>query len=165
MKISPEDWKDGGVFTMVHMMIPHSFREEDCSITNRYTSYSKEGYKSSVYCAFKRIHELSEFIIKHYPNASIIVQSDHGIFLNKYEHIKPFNEVSEATIDNRLSSFTAVRGCNSSKASKLNQVNIVEFIVECLINGTSDKKFDNKSFFGFYEFSPDFGKVYRIRRN
>ena len=165
MKINPEDWKDGGVFTMVHMMIPHSFREEDCSITSQYIFPSKEGYKSSVYCAFKRIHELSEFIIEQYPNASIIVQSDHGIFLNKNEHKKPFNEISETTIDSRLSSFTAVRGCNSSKAAKLNQVNIVEFIVECLVNGTKDKNFNNKSFFGFYEISPDFGKVYQIRRN
>ena len=78
---------------------------------------------------------------------------------------KPFNEISETTIDSRLSSFTAVRGCNSSKAAKLNQVNIVEFIVECLVNGTKDKNFNNKSFFGFYEKSPDFGKVYQIRRN
>ena len=165
MKINPKNWIDGGVFTMIHMMIPHSFREEDCSVSNRYTFPSKEGYKSSVSCAFKRIHELSDFIINHYPDATIIVQSDHGFYRNKEDPIKPFQELSNSVIDERLSSFTAVRGCNSDEAAKLNQANIVESIVTCLTNEVKNKKFENKSFYGFYEKNPEFGKVYQIVKN
>ena len=47
--------------------------------------------------------------------------------------------------------FTAVRGCNSDVASKLNQANIVKNIVQCLVKGNTDENLLNKSFFGFYE--------------
>lgn len=163
MKINSKDWLDGGVFTMVHMMIPHHpYREENCSKSDRFTSFSKEGYRSSVYCAFKRIHELSEFIIENYPDASIVIQSDHGISTEDLPINIKFVEISESEIDHRLSNFTAVKGCNSNQAAKLNQANIVEYIVECLVNRTPTKQFKKKSFYGFYEQAPEFGKVFRI---
>ena len=162
MKMYPKDWSEGGVFTMIHMMIPHfPYREKNCLITDRYSETSKEGYKSTVYCSFNRIHELSDFIIKNYPNASIIVQSDHGI--PEVSENKKFAEISEKSIDYRLGAFTAVRGCNSKQASKLNQANIVQYIVECLVNGPQTAQFENKSFFGFYEGEPEFGKVFRVQ--
>ena len=172
MKISPKIWSEGGVFTMIHAMMPHHpYREEDCSITDRYTPPSKEGYKSSVYCLFNRIHELSDYIIKKYPNASIVVQSDHGVYTKSYsvEHrtrIKDlrFVELSGSLIDYRLGNFTAVRGCNSNQAAKLNQVNIVKYIVECLVGGKPPKQLENKSYFGFSENSPDYGKVFRVHQ-
>ncbi len=163
MKINLKDWMDGGVFTMVHMMIPHyPYREENCSITDDFIYPSKEGYGSSVYCAFNRIHELSKFIIENFPDASIVIQGDHGIYLSKDEDKHSFEKLSESSVDSRLAVFTAVRGCNSDQASKLNQANIIKSIIECLIDERSDEKFVNKSFFGFYEKSPEFGKVYRI---
>ncbi len=165
MKINSNDWMEGGVFTMVHMMIPHvPYRDENCNITDHLIYPSNEGYKSSVHCAFKRIFELSEFIIKKFPDANIVVQADHGVYFD-YEDEYFFENLSQSSIDSRLAIFTAVKGCNSEQASKLNQANIVRSIVECLINGPLDKKFINKSFFGFYEKSPEFGKVYNINQN
>ena len=164
MKKNPKHWKDGGVFTMIHMLMPHvPYREENCSITNRYAAPSREGYRSSVYCTFDRIHELSDFIIKNYPDANIVVQGDHGIYPDFYPKNKRFVEHSESLIDHRLGAFSAVRGCNSEQAAKLNQAHIVEYIVECLIDDSPTKEFVNKSFFGFYEESPDYGKIFRIR--
>ncbi len=165
MKVNSEHWIDGGVFTMIHMMIPHApYRDKDCNIIDGYANQPKEGYKLSVYCAFKRIHELSDFIIKNYPNASIIVQADHGIYLNKDDVNKGYQELSESFVDSRMGIFTAVRGCNSDVASKLNQANIVKNIVQCLVRGNTDENLLNKSFFGFYEKNPEFGKVYRVRK-
>ena len=159
MKINPELWSEGGVFTMIHMLMPHTpYRDKNCSITDRYSAPSKEGYRSSVYCAFNRIHELSDFIIKNYPNATIVVQADHGIYSDKKVIIE-LADLSKSLIDSRFGIFTAVRGCNSNQAAKLNQVNIVNYIVECLVNGTQTKQLENKSFFAFYENSPEFGKI------
>jgi hypothetical protein len=163
MKKNPNIWSEGGVFTMIHAMMPHlPYREENCSITDSYTPPSKRGYRSSVYCTFNRIHELSDFIIKNYPNATIVVQGDHGIYTEKQP--MKFAEFSNSLIDSRLGIFTAVSGCNSSQAAKLNQANIVNYIVECIVNGTQTKQLENKSFFGFYENHPEYGKVFRVRQ-
>ena len=172
MKISPKIWSEGGAFTMIHAAMPHHpYREEDCSITDRYTPPSKEGYKSSVYCTFNRIHELSDYIIKKYPNSTIVVQSDHGVSPKSYsmEHKKRikdlrFVELSDSIIDYKLGNFTAVRGCDSNQAAKLNQVNIVKYIVECLAGRKPLKQLENKSYFGFSESSPDYGKVFRVHQ-
>ena len=164
MKINPEYWSDNGSFTMIHMYIPHTpYREKNCSVTDRFIDPSKEGYRSSVYCAFNRIHELVDSIIKKYPSASIVVQGDHGVYPKIYPRNKKFVELSNSLIDHRLGAFTAVRGCNSEQAAKLNQANIVEYVIECLIDDSPTKEFVNKSFIGFYEESPDYGKIFRIR--
>ena len=174
MKINSKYWKDGGVFTMIHMMMPHTpHRKENCSTAdpNLYTGKSKEqfkeqlkkGYRSSVYCALSRIHELSDHLIKNYPNASIVVQSDHGVDLVSDPSNIKFIDIPQSLIDHRLGAFTAVRGCNSNEAAKLNQAHIVEFLVDCIVNGKTTKHFENKSFFGFFETQPEFGKIYRIR--
>lgn len=161
MKKNPWIWSDGGVFTMIHMMMPHSpYRERNCSITNL-PEPSKEGYESSVHCSLSRLHELSNFIIKNYPNATIVVQSDHGI-ISEYIANKKFVEISNLFIDQRLGSFTAVKGCNSNQAARLNQVNIIRFIIECLVANKQTKQLKNKSYYGSYEESPDFGKVFRV---
>ena len=102
---------------MIHAMMPHHpYREKDCSITDRYTPPSKEGYKSSVYCLFNRIHELSDYLIKKYPNASIVVQSDHGVYTKSYsvEHGKRrkdlrFVQLSRSLIDYRLGNFNDLK--------------------------------------------------------
>ena len=146
---------------MIHMMIPHKpYRKENCSIIDSDSNRSIQGYKSSVYCSFNRIHELADFIIKNYPNATIVVQADHGLIPSTYSN--KFDETSNSTIDHRLGIFSAVRGCKSNEASKLNQANIVKYIVECLVIGKPSKPFENKSYYGFYEDSPDFGKVFRV---
>lgn len=163
MQLDSKYWKDGGVFTMVHMMIPHQpYREEDCSRSERFLSFSKEGYRSSVFCAFNRIHEMTEYIVKNYPDASIVIQSDHGVSTKELPLDRKFVEISASEIENRLSYYTAVKGCNSNEAAKLNQAHIIEYIVECLTNRKSTKQHENKSFFGFYELAPEFGKVFRV---
>ena len=57
--------------------------------------------------------------------------------------------LQNSVIDERLGIFTAVRGCNSNQAAKLNQVNIVKYTIECLVSGTPTKQLENKSYFGF----------------
>lgn len=162
MKTSPELWSEGGVFTMIHMMIPHTpYRDKNCSITNDYIAPSKNGYKSTVYCALSRIHDLSDFIIKNYPNATIVVQSDHGVDPVIISDDKKFEDISELSIDYRLSNFTAVKGCNSQQAANLNQAKIVNYVVECLVNGISVKQTENRSFWGFYR-GPDYGKLFPV---
>jgi len=164
MKTNPEIWSEEGVFTMIHMLMPHTpYRNENCSITNRYKPPSKEGYKSTVYCTFNRIHELLDYIIKNYPSASIVVQSDHGVY-SKIIKNKKFVDLSYSLIDHRLGSYTAVRGCNSNQSARLNQTNIIKYIVECLKGTTQIKLLENKSYYGFYENSPDHGKVFRVHK-
>lgn len=164
MQIEPKIWSHGGTFNMIHMMIPHApFRKENCSIYNQYVE-PKEGYRSSVYCAFNRIHELTDIIIKKYPNATIVVQADHGINSGELsKQNEKFDEIPNSIIDSRLGIFTAVRGCGSNRAAELNQANIVEYIVECLVNGKQTKQFTDKSFYGFYEKHPQFGKVFHVK--
>ena len=162
MSKNPEIWAEGGVFTMIHAFIPHiPYREEDCSVADRYKVPSKAGYKSSVYCTFNRIHEISDFIIKNYPNATIVVQADHGVYpkINLY---KKFAEVPDSFIDHRMGAFTGVRGCNSNQASKLNQVNIVKYIVECLVSGKSTKQFKSKSYFRFDSAEKEYFDLFRV---
>lgn len=165
IKTNPEIWSEGGIFTLIHAMMPHSpYREEDCAITDRYTYPSKEGYKSSVYCSFKRIHELSDFIITNYPNASIVVQGDHGIYDKVFPKNKKFAEISDSFIDARMGAFSAVKGCGSNQASKLNQANIVKYIVECLVGNKISMELKNQSYFAFYEDSIEYGKVFSIKQ-
>ena len=75
-----------------------------------------------------------------------------------------FVELSDSIIDYKLGNFTAVRGCDSNQAAKLNQVNIVKYIVECLAGRKPLKQLENKSYFGFSESSPDYGKVFRVHQ-
>lgn len=163
LKINPEYWDDNGSFTMIHMNMPHTpFRKENCSIIGTSALPNKESYKSSVYCAFNRIHELVDFIIKKYPNASIVVQSDHGVTPTIYPKNKKFAEISNSFIDHRLGAFSAVRGCNANQAAKLNSANIVRYIVECLVGSKPTKQLENKSYWGFYNDDTEFGKIHRI---
>lgn len=178
MKTNPKVWTEGGVFTMIHAMMPHTpYREKDCSLKYSYknrsvatsnrdenTKYMSQllNYKSSVYCAFNRIHEISEYISNNYPNASIVVQSDHGIYITNYPNEIKFVELPRSFIDARLGIFTAVKGCNSEQAAKLNQANIVKYIIECIVSGKPSKQIQNKSYFGFYKDSPYFGKIFRV---
>ena len=165
IKKNPQYLKNKGVFTMIHMVIPHTpYRTEDCVVT-KISSPSVEGYRSSVKCAFNRIHELSNYLIKNYPDTNIIVQADHGVapfhgYSNEY-----FVDLPKSFIDHRMGIFSAVRGCNSDQASKMNQANIVKYTVECLINGVSDKDFINKSFYAFDRSSPEYGKVFQVNKN
>jgi len=85
------------------------------------------------------MHELSNFIIKKYPNAAIVVQSDHGVFPKINPNNKKPVEIANSLIDHKLGIFTPVRDCNSNQASKLNQANIVKYIVECLVSDTPTK--------------------------
>ena len=59
--------------------------------------------------------------------------------------------------------FNAVRGCNSKQAINLNQVNIIKYVVECLTGDIKIKSLDIKSYFGFYEEAPEYGRVFRVR--
>ena len=47
----------------------------------------------------------------------------------------------------------------------MNQANIVEYIVECLINGVSVKDFSNKSFYAFDGNAREYGKVFLVNKN
>lgn len=163
LKENSKIWSDGGVFTMIHMMMPHTpYREENCLITDRYISPSKDGYRSTVLCTLSRIHELSDYIIKNYPNATIVIQSDHGVDPITIPDNQKFEDILELSIDYKLSNFTAVRGCNSKQAAKLNQANIIEHVVECLVNEISVPRLQNKSFWGFYPNAPEYGKFFPV---
>ena len=165
MKELPHIWSDGGVFTLIHMLIPHTpFRNLDCSVIKNKKVDKQEAYKSSAMCAFKRIEELSKFIIKNFPNASIVVQSDHGVTSNENTNAL-FSDIPKSQVDTRMSNFTAVRGCDSDQAVKMKQASIVKFIVECPTGKLSTTEYDNRSFFGFYEDQPEFGRVYAVDKN
>ena len=167
MKINSSRWEKGGIFTLIHMMMPHSpYRNKDCSFLplHKFDQVKEnKGYSSSVFCALQRIEELSDLIIKKYPNATIIVQADHGANIKGLSG--EFTEVKKIDIASRMGIFSAVRGCDSEKASRLNQAHIIRFIVDCLKEKKPTVTYDNKSFFGFYEKSPDFGRVFLIQQN
>ena len=60
MKKNPKYWKYDGVFTLIHMNIPHApYRKDDCSIIENKIS-EKDGYKSSVNCALNLINKFSD---------------------------------------------------------------------------------------------------------
>ena len=61
-----------------------------------------------------------------------------------------------------MANFSAVRGCDSEQAVKQKQENIVKYVFECLKGGVSFKNYVNKSYFGFYEGTEDFGKVFSV---
>ena len=74
--------------------------------------------------------------------------------------------IYDSYIDHRLGAFTAVRGCNSNQAAKLNHVNIVKYIVECLVGGKLPRQLENKSYFApYYETSVEYGKVFHVQKN
>ena len=168
MRINSDIWSEGGVFTFIHTMIPHKpYRNDDCSLTDKYKKvYSIEGYTTSVNCVFSRIQEITDHIINNYPNAAIIIQSDHGIhYKDPVKYPNKFDEISNLIIDYRLGNFTAVRSCKSDQAAKLNQVNIIKFIVECINDVAFTTQLENKSYFAAYENMHDYGKVFRVHKN
>jgi hypothetical protein len=169
MKKNPEIWSKGGAFTMIHALMPHApYRLEDCTLTNRYKEPSIEGYKLSVYCTFNRINEISNYIMNTYPNATIVVQADHGVTIDTYDNMKQkkFDEIYDSYIDHRLAIFTAVRGCNSVNAAKLNQINILKYTVDCIVGRNPSMPSENRSYFApFYETSIEYGKVFRVQKN
>ena len=64
-----------------------------------------------------------------------------------------------------MEAFNAVRSCGSNQAAKLNQVNIVKYIINYLIGGKQTSPIENKSYFGFYETTPEFGKSFVYHKN
>ena len=164
IKESSEKWSDGGVFTMIHMQIPHiPHRKKDCSIIGSNIKIDqKEGYKSSVHCALKRIEDLSDLIIKKFPDATIVVQSDHGVVTDTSFRDTAFSEIPESHIDRVIGNYSSVWGCNSEQAVKLKQANIIRYIVECITGVEVSKNHVNKSYYGFYEGAIDFGKVFSL---
>ena len=167
-----ELWSEGGIFTMIHMMIPHSpYRHQDCSLIDAksYTT-DREAYGSSALCAINRIEELSEFIIKHHPNSAIVIQSDHGVWPTdeKFKDTRRkmlFVDSPKSFIESRISFFSAAYGCNSDEAVKINQANIVKFIVQCLKGQSDAPTYNNRSYFGYYEDHPEFGRVFKVTKD
>ena len=92
-----------------------------------------------------------------------MVQADHGVYIKKKSDIpKKFADIPNSIIDHRLEAYTAVRGCNSNKAAKLNQANIIKYIIECLVSGRSTKQLENKSYYDLTDGSAEYGKVFRV---
>lgn len=165
MKQNPQYWENDGVFTLIHMNIPHApYREDNCSIIN-FKVTDKEGYKSSVYCALNLIHEFSDFVIKKYPNAVIIIQGDHGRSHDSKATHKNYKDISKSIIDQKLGIFSAVLGCDSKQAADLNQANIIKYVIQCLNDDIPEVKPINKSFMSFYSDEPEYGKVYLFKKN
>ena len=166
MKKNPSFWSNGGLFTMIHMFIPHEpHRNSDCSLITSDTKRRAKGtYKSSALCAIGRINEISQFIIKNFPEASIVVQSDHGVSVDGFDDSLPFAELPYHYVDSRLSMYSAVRGCKSDQAVKQNQVNIIRFMVECVTAKARSTEFTNRSFFGFYQEHPEYGRVFSVEK-
>lgn len=168
MKTEPYLWSNGGVFTIVHTIIPHPpYRDENCSIITSYeNNFNREKYNSSVLCALKRIEEITNFIIDNDPDAVVIVQSDHGVTLPRaeVEAQEPFDNLPHEFIDANMAIFNAVYGCGANIAAKKNQVNIVNFVVECLKGTIIENNVDNISYYGFYENHWLFGKVFEVKK-
>ena len=168
MRTMPNIWSKGGVFTIVHTLIPHApYRDENCSIITFDENISfKQKYSSSVLCVLKRIEEITDFIIDNDPDAVVIVQSDHGVTIPSLvvEAQEPFDNLPQEYIDARLGNFNAVYGCGAHSAAQHNQVNIVRFVVECLNGRTIENNLDNLSYYGFYESHSLFGKVFEVKK-
>jgi len=164
----PNIWSKGGVFTIVHTLIPHApYRDENCSIITFDENISfKQKYSSSVLCVLKRIEKITDFIIDNDPDAVVIVQSDHGVTLPSVvvEAQEPFDNLPQEYIDALLGNFNAVYGCGAHSAAQHNQVNIVRFVVECLNGRTIENNLDNLSYYGFYESHSLFGKVFEVKK-
>ena len=58
-----------------------------------------EGYKTSVSCALSRIGDISDLIIDKFPDANIIIQSDHGVVVNDSYRDTAFEELPKSYID------------------------------------------------------------------
>ena len=162
---SPEIWEKGNTFTLVHMMMPHSpYRTENCDVIRANTRrFSKEGYRSSVICTFKRLTQLAKEINKKDPNAMIIIQADHGV--QTESSIEALSHLPSNKIHSRLSAFSANRTCNSAAAKDQNNVNLLRHGLSCLLSGVNLQPLKNESYWGYYENSSKFGTVDKVRSN
>ena len=171
------NWKNGSKFTLIHMMMPHTpYRNKDCTETDYKGPRKSEYYETSVYCVFNRIIELSNYIIKNYPDSIIVVQADHGIFTdsrkkkfkqypkNFIDHNKRIIKALDKNfIDWRLGSFMAVKNCK--EASELDQAHIIKSVFNCINSKKITLSFDQKSYWAFYEKEPQYGLLYRVYKH
>lgn len=172
MRTEPHRWSNGGTFTIVHTMLPHQpYRKENCSIWLDKNISNKKKYGSSILCAFRRIEEITDFIIDNDPDAVIVVQSDHGITIPRkgvtaenVESHELFDDISKDLIDARMGIFIAAYGCGADKAVQNNQANIVKFVIECLNGTIMENKVNNQSFYGFYDYHSQFGQVFEVKK-
>jgi len=164
-------WDKGGVFTFVHSNSPHPpYRSKDCNLLSveERSFKSVQNYTSSVQCAFLRISEITDLIHSKYPDALIIIQSDHGpqmsITDGKYEKLS-FNEQTESVLEERLSIFNAAHLpnlCKNDFSNNMGTVETIRLVLTCV--GAIDLPYEKKSktYFGFHGKNADFGKVYRV---
>ena len=168
MRTEPHIWSNGGIFTIVHTLLPHKpYMEDNYSIVRLDKHiFKKEKYSSSVLCALKRIEEITDFIIDNDPDAAIIVKNDHGVRLpgTEVESHELFDNIQKYFIDARMGNFNAAYGCGANRAVQNNQANIVKFVVECLNGTIMENKVNNQSFYGCYENHSLYGQVFEVKK-
>lgn len=159
---NPWRWKAGSSFTLIHMLMPHTpHRNENCEVINpNDESFTDQGYTSSLKCVFTRLLQLADKITTQDPTAHIIINADHGNY--KLGIADNFASLNRKIIHNRLSVFSAVRSCKPSETNELNNINIIRHVLSCAIPELDLATIPNKSYWGFYETSPDFGKVRQV---
>lgn len=157
-----EIWQASKTFTLIHMLMPHTpHRNESCEVINPDDeTFTDQGYSSSTKCVFSRLLQIVEKITTQDPAAHIIINADHGNY--KLGIANDFASLTPEIIHNRLSVFSSVRSCASAETDGLNNINIVRHVLSCAIPDLNLPRIPNRSYWGFYETSSDFGKVRQV---
>ena len=152
----------GGNFTFIHHMSPHRpMRNANCEILNSDEKliFSYKNYKTSVNCVFKRIEEISEIILKKYPNSIIVIQGDHGPTFEDNKDMGSSKIPNMRHIEDRIHIFNAMHlpnKCKNKFIKSLGTVETIRLILNCLGNTNIDVNQKSKTFMFFPEEKPNF---------
>lgn len=153
-------------FFFIHHMNPHPpFTDPECRrfTESSYTRWEAEGYRSSVQCAMKRMREFSHEVLQHDPGAIIVFQGDHGPATH-YDSQLSLSALTPEALDERFSIFNAIRlpqECQGGLAPTLGNVETINLVMACLA-GQAPASPNPRSFAGFYEDNPEFGRVHPV---
>lgn len=163
-------------FMLIHHLSPHEpyLFEADCRVRSSVEFDFKPDYDRAIplyldnlQCTNKKLIEFANYIASVDPTALIAIQADHGTWFGMQKAAGiPFKDVPENAIRERMSVLSLVRvpdECHKWLRPDLNTVNTVRFLFGCA-TGTEPVYLENKSYMSFYENTPDYGLVYRVRR-
>lgn len=150
-------------FFFIHHLNPHPpFMDPECRRLedSSYASKDADGYRSSVRCAMKRMLEFARELAQHDPSAIVVFQGDHGPDTH-YDINLPLVAISPDALDERFSIFNMVRvpqECQGGLKPTLGNVETINLVMSCL-TGSAPPHPAPRSFAGFYEDNPEFGRV------
>lgn len=155
-----------GNFFFIHHMNPHPpARSENCELLDggNYIDEDLPGYRSSAICAFRRIEELARLISLVDPTAIVVFQGDHGAGVG-YDFDFPFDQLSVDHLDERFSIFNALKlppDCETGLNNSLGNVETINLVLGCVGNNLPNSS-QPRSYAGFYETRPEFGRVNQV---